>query len=249
MDCTHVTPACPVEATTYGYYPNFAGNLLMLIVFAICAIAQVYLGVRFHVRLYTSLVFLGCLGEVVGYAGRLIMHSNPWSNTGFIIQTLLLILSPSFLAAGLYLTLKHLVLYYGPQLARLKPQLYTWVFITCDAIGFVTQLVGGGIQATAVDGKGSKGTVEIGTYVMIAGIAFQATTMGLCGILAVDFARRVHKHGGKQGDGTKTLPSPKGPTAFVFYTASNVVAFLTILTRCIYRYDRLPASPNCVMLC
>jgi hypothetical protein len=57
------------------------------------------------------------------------------------MKSLLLIVLPSLLAAGLYLTLKHLMLHYGPEYSRLWPVQYTWLFIACDAIGFFTMLV------------------------------------------------------------------------------------------------------------
>lgn len=31
-------------------------------------------------------MILGCLHEVIGYVGRIVMWNNPWSFAGFIIQ-------------------------------------------------------------------------------------------------------------------------------------------------------------------
>ncbi|RAK76918.1 RTA1 domain-containing protein [Aspergillus fijiensis CBS 313.89] len=170
-NCTSVTPACPVSATTLGYHLHRGGNIFLLLVFAICALAQIYLGFRYRVRLYSALVFLGCAGEVIGYIGRLMLHANPWNNGGFIIQTLLLIVSPSFLAAALYLTVK-------------------------------TILAGGGLQATAANGKGSESTVRVGTNIMIADIAFQAATMAVCRVLTIDYTRKVYLHRRQQASST-----------------------------------------------
>jgi len=36
----------------------------------------------------------GCAGEMAGYIGRIMMHSNPWSNSGFELQICTLIFSP-----------------------------------------------------------------------------------------------------------------------------------------------------------
>ncbi|KAH8586405.1 RTA1 like protein-domain-containing protein [Bisporella sp. PMI_857] len=237
-DCTKITPLCPVEDTVYGYYPSLAANAIFVALFAICAVAQIVLGIKYRLRLYTIVVFIGCAGEAVGYVGRIMMHSNPWNSTGFIIQILLLIVSPSFLAAGLYLTVKHLVLHFGPQYSRLRPRLYTWLFITCDAIGFVTQMVGGGIQASASDGRGSSKTLDVGNSVMITGIAFQAATMAVCGILAVDYTQRLYRRQSKE-EQSQRVPSLKGPRAFTFYMCCTTTAFVTILIRCIYRIPEM----------
>jgi RTA1 like protein len=120
MNCTRITPECPIEDTTYGYYPNIAGNAIYVVIFAICALAQIGLGITYRVKFYSTLVFLGCTGEAVGYIGRIVLHSNPWNDAGFILQVLLLIISPSFLAAALYLTLKQLVPHHGPKYSKLK---------------------------------------------------------------------------------------------------------------------------------
>ncbi|KAH8595057.1 RTA1 like protein-domain-containing protein [Bisporella sp. PMI_857] len=237
-DCKRITPECPVEDTTYGYYPNLAGNTVFVVVFAICAIAQVILGSIYRLKSYSILVCLGCMGEVVGYIGRIIMHSNPWNTSGFIMQSLLLIVSPSLLAAGLYLTLKHLVFYYGPRYSILKPDLYTWLFVICDAVGFVTQLVGGGVQASASNKTGSPKTRDIGNKIMIAGIVFQAATMAICGILAIDFTQKVFRHRKEERDAQRvTMPVSK--KAFTFYITSTVIAFIAILIRCIYRIPEM----------
>ncbi|KAH8595311.1 RTA1 like protein-domain-containing protein [Bisporella sp. PMI_857] len=237
-DCTKITPECPVEKTVYGYYPSLGGNAIFAALFTLCAIAQLVLGIKYRLKLYTTVVILGCAGEAIGYVGRIMMHSNPWTNTGFILQILLLIVSPSFLAAGLYLTLKHLILHFGSQYSRLQPKFYTWLFITCDAIGFVTQMAGGGIQASASDGKGSSKALDIGNKIMIIGIAFQAATMAVCDILAIDYTQRLYRRRSKK-DYSPLVTSPKGPSAFTFYICCTTAAFVTILIRCIYRIPEM----------
>jgi hypothetical protein len=170
--CAQVSPECPVSATTYGYRPNFAGNTIFLVIFGILTIAQLVLGIRARLRAFTFAVSLGCLGEAIGYGGRLMMNSNPWSSTGFKIQICCLILSPSFLAAGIYLTLKHLVIYFGPEMSRIKPALYTWFFISCDIVSIIAQAAGGGVASAE-----TKTLVNVGDDIMIAGIAFQVASV------------------------------------------------------------------------
>lgn len=235
--CTSVSPACPVEATTYGYAPNLAGNIVLLVVFGICTIAQFTLGIKNHIRAFTFAATVGCLGETLGYGGRLIMHQNPWSQTGFQMQIVCLILSPSFLAAGLYLTLKHLVIYYGPQYSKLKPVLYTWIFIGCDAVSIVTQAAGGGIAASH-----QANLVTIGDYVMVAGICIQVATMAACAVMGVDFALRLHRSRGNVSD-EKTFVDEqensdrgRAPKSLRFFMSCMTLAFVTIFIRSVYRY-------------
>lgn len=232
--CTKVSSRCPVEGTVYGYYPNLAANVIMLVVFGTCAAAQVILGIKYRVQTFAILVCLGCIGEVGGYVGRVMMHSNPWSDGGFTIQVLLLIVSPSLLAAALYITLKHLLAHFGPEYSKLKPTLYTWIFITCDAVGFAMQLAGGGVQASATKGKEGEDRSKMGNKIMIAGIIFQAVTMGFCALLGVDYAIRRRKARAVR-QGADYYQSPPRKKGFTFYLVCSMTAFVLILIRCIYR--------------
>lgn len=95
---------------------------------------------------------LGCLGEVVGYVGRIMMYNNVYDTLGFQIQICCLIISPAFVSGAIYLTLKHIVLSFGTGWSRLRPSLYTWIFISGDIFSLVLQGAGGGIAATADPG-------------------------------------------------------------------------------------------------
>ena len=57
------------------------------------------------------------------------MHMNPWNEQGLEIQTICLILAPSFLAAGIYLVLKHTAIHSGREYSRIKPEWYPWIFV------------------------------------------------------------------------------------------------------------------------
>lgn len=146
QSCTEVTASCPVEATTYGYYPNLAGNTLFAVIFGLCGLLQLVFGIRYRTYTWMIGVTAGCLLEMAGYIGRIEMHSNPWSSSAFKLQVVALILSPSFIAAGIDLTMKHVALTFGTELSRIKPSLYTWVFIGVDIFAIVVQAAGGGIS-------------------------------------------------------------------------------------------------------
>ena len=102
-NCTSVTPECPVEATIYGYAPSLAANVIFTVIFGVCLIAHTYLGPRYKTWTYLIALWFGCLGETVGYIGRILLNDNAWSENGFQIQICCLIISPAFFAAGVYL--------------------------------------------------------------------------------------------------------------------------------------------------
>ncbi|KAI5456526.1 putative RTA1 domain protein [Mariannaea sp. PMI_226] len=232
-NCTQVSAACPVELTTYGYYPALGPNAALLTVFAILLCAQITLTILTKIYSYSIVVAVGCFVEMLGYVGRVMMHSNPWNRLGMRMQIVCLIIAPSFAAAGIYLTLKHTILHYGKQYSRLRPKLYTWIFIGCDIGSILLQAGGGGIAASA----NSPDKVDIGNNVIIAGIAFQVVTMAICGALAVDFLlRRFRRKQQPKDNNNFCMHSSRATTMF---QVAVCFAYVAILIRSIYRIPEM----------
>lgn len=236
-NCTSVSPACPVIDTTYGYYPLLGPNAFLSALFFVCLIAQLILGTLKKTWTFMLAVGLGILGEGLGYIGRIQMHKNPWSRSGFELQICCLVLAPSFLAAGIYLTLKHFVNHYGPELSRLKPNRYPWLFIGCDLGSILLQAAGGGLAASAGNKVPTNtAMLNAGDDIIIAGIAFQVVTMFIFGLLATDFffkfQRKQRKSLAEKQEGAE---KDKYNTRLRIFTFAMAFAFLTIWIRCIYR--------------
>jgi len=77
INCTDISPRCPVENTIYGYYPSLPLNAFFIAIFSLCALLHVFLGIRAKTWFFAYAVTAGCIGEAIGYGGRIIMHSNP----------------------------------------------------------------------------------------------------------------------------------------------------------------------------
>jgi hypothetical protein len=144
---------------------------------------------------------LGCLAECVGYIARIFLWDNPYNDMGFNIQIVLrkclcdvfwkwgetdrketVIFAPSFLAAGIYLTLKHVVIQFGESWSRLKPNWYTYIFVTCDISSLAMQSAGGALAATADPGEKIG---DVGTNLMIGGIIWQVVGMSFLRFLSL----------------------------------------------------------------
>lgn len=264
-NCDSVSPQCPVGATTYGYYPSSAASIAFIIVFALTCIGQLVLGIRYKTYPYMIAAAIATFGEAVGYGGRLMMHKNPWSDAGFKMQIVCLVLAPSFLAACIYLTLKHVVKYCGEQYSRLRPVLYTWCFIGGDFGSIILQAIGGGVASAG--GNDKPNVAETGDHLIVAGIAFQAVVMAICALVIGEFYWRLRNQRpikNRQAAAKEGSPSPAGSrdeemaTAplekrrsevsvsrnaggpgvdgkFKIFMCSVGFAFLTIFIRCIYR--------------
>jgi hypothetical protein len=172
------------------------------------------------------------------------MNSNPWSESGFKLQICALVLGPSFIAAAIYLTLKHFVLYCGPQYSVIKARLYPWIFVGCDFGSMVLQGIGGGMAAAG--GTKNKKLIDGGNSMIVAGIAFQVATMAVCGLLVLIYIIRYKKGtSGRNAVGEKSAYHLDKESTSVSLWKVRVfggmvcLAYLTVLIRCIYRLPEM----------
>jgi hypothetical protein len=100
-----------------------------------------------------------------------------------------LTIAPALLTAGIYLCLCRVIVAIGSENSRLKPKMYTYVFVGCDLLALVLQAIGGGMAATAKDKKGS----DVGVKIMIIGLISQVITMVFFLALWLDFVLRTRR--------------------------------------------------------
>lgn len=167
-----------------------------------------------------------------GYVGRIMLSDDPFNKLGFQINVILLTIAPAFLSAGLYVMLKRLVVFFGPEYSRISPSAYAYIFVAADIVSIVLQGVGGAMSALAKD----ETLLDMGVDIMIAGLVSQVFTLSVFAGLCIDFACRVSKSKG-------LLPWERRKLArslkFKLVVAAMAFAFLCIYTRCAYRIAEL----------
>ncbi|OAA57081.1 rta1 domain protein [Niveomyces insectorum RCEF 264] len=236
-NCHAVSPACPVSATTLGYYPNLGINYFFAIGYGITIITLLGLGLPKRTFGYTGFIAAGAALELAGYASRVPLHSNPWNQQAFETQICTIILAPTLICIGIYLTLQHVCLALSPALSRVRPTLYPWIFVPADVSCLLVQAAGGAIAASA--GYNNTSLLNAGNRLIIAGIALQVVVLAVFGVAAVDFYVRARRW--LQGrDALGRQPTPEALTLwadrnFRLFVRAVTVAYLCILIRCIYR--------------
>lgn len=85
-DCTLST--CSLLQAHFLYVPNLAGNALFAGIFGLALILQILFGMRYRTWGYLVGMFGGCVLEVIGYIGRIQMHSNPFTDPPFLMYVL-----------------------------------------------------------------------------------------------------------------------------------------------------------------
>lgn len=253
--CDGVSPRCPVELTVYGDYFTRGACAFFVAAYAVLLIAQSYLGYRSKAWSYISYLAVGTVFELMGYAARIALSHNPWNYAGFVVQLLMLILAPTLVAAALSITCKHLVVWYGPQWSLLRPRLYPWVFVGTDFMSILIQAVGGAVSAVASDSD-DMDLLDVGSGLLVAGVAFQLANMIFCGGLMVLYLLRRQRglksgparvgssaaeDDDSEGFGGESLPpyrraSPEMNRKVEIFIYAVSAAYLAIIARCIYRY-------------
>ena len=86
QDATCKLGLCPVSDSVYGYRPSIGESSAIIVLYVIVLALQVYLGWRHKTWTFMGAMITGCLDEILGYVGRIMLWHNPWNHPGFIMQ-------------------------------------------------------------------------------------------------------------------------------------------------------------------
>ncbi|KAM0452974.1 hypothetical protein ACHAPV_007479 [Trichoderma viride] len=219
---------CPVEWSILSYQPSLASNIVFAALFAVIGLVHFYLGFRWRTWGFTIPMLVGCITEIIGYIGRILLHNNPFSYPGFLIQIICLTIAPVFYTASIYVTLSQSITYLAPELSRFKPQLFYYIFIPFDIVCLALQAAGGAMSADTT------GSDKTGVNISQAGLSLQVIVLVLFIVAFSDYMFRYLRSGRASGFGWRL-------TAFFTGLTS---ATLLILARCAYRVAELQDGYN-----
>ena len=77
---------CPVEASIFGYRPSIAANATFIAIFGLLLAVHIVQGVWFRTWGYMVTLAAGCILQIIGYVGRILLHDNPFGFNPFLIQ-------------------------------------------------------------------------------------------------------------------------------------------------------------------
>ncbi|KAL7936349.1 RTA1 like domain-containing protein [Trichoderma chlorosporum] len=224
-DATCNLSNCPVEWSIYSYRPSLAANATFCALFGIACVLHLYLGIRWKTWGFTIPVIIGCITEIIGYAGRIMLWDNPFSFNGFMIQIVTLTTAPVFYTASIYVTLSKSIMFLGPDLSRFKPQLFYYIFIPFDIVCLALQAAGGAMSANTTGG----GSNQTGVDISQAGLSLQVIVLTAFIATFGDYMFRYFRSGRAANWGWRLTAFFSGLTA----------ATLLILARCAYRVAEL----------
>ncbi|KAJ3004601.1 hypothetical protein HKX48_001138 [Thoreauomyces humboldtii] len=240
---------CTIETCTVAehgkihYLPNLPANIIYLVIFALLFFFHLGLGARYRTWGFTIPIIMGAACEVIGYGGRIMGRSDPFSLNPFLVYLVPLTIGPAFLTASIYLCLGRIVTVYGRIHSRLAPRTYTIVFVTFDLVSLILQSIGGAMAAQSV----TQVQLDNGVHVMMAGLIWQVVSIVLFLIVWTDFVlarRRAVARGTGSGDGNVRFDGLIGSKGFTYFQWALLASTLLILIRCIFRVSELSGGFN-----
>ncbi|KAK6903098.1 hypothetical protein I204_07763 [Kwoniella mangroviensis CBS 8886] len=164
----------------YGYTPSLALGIIGIITFTICvSLHSFWLARKRGTRWFHSLILVGALMEIGGYAARLSSHKRPFVVSSFVAQYFLIVVAPVLFSAAIYLSLSIATRSYkgAERLLIISPRKVLIFFVTADIVTTVIQVVGaaliGSSESAKVRGNPSSVTPEQANDILLAGLAIQ----------------------------------------------------------------------------
>lgn len=250
-----------VEWDNFNYTPHLWIGVVYVVVFSLTSIAHLYQGIRSKQWYLLCTAVLCGFGELLGWSARTWAHVGTiwiageggfWHipSNAFIMQIVLLILSPAFVAAAWYIILGRLLKILGPQYCRFNPLTYAIIFVTGDLASLIVQAVGGAHASAAV----TLHDADVGANIMLGGIATQLVVMTLFVTLLSEFVWRYFTNRPVKPfrfKGTKpavaieagTVPMDVERKANILIIAITISTFL-IYIRSVYRIIELAGGWN-----
>lgn len=166
---------------------------------------------------YTVCLAIAAIISTAGYATRTSSVKAQDNVSLYAASCSLVMLSPIFICASLYLLIRIIQLYLPVQsqvFFHLSPQWLGLLFISSDALSLITQGAGSGIAASA-RWQGSSGAA--GVDVLVVGLALQLATVTVFLVVTWQFVGRLSVAGGGRFE-----PSLKKMVIAVWITAIMV---------------------------
>lgn len=209
------------SSSLYPYTPSLGAAILFTALYSVLAVVHIYLQLlhpwlrnrttednnpnRLRRRHnHTIPTAIAAVLSTAGFAGRIVSTRHLSSIGLYAMSSSLIVISPIFVCASLYLLLSRLIGRCLPATAaggrtttirrpqtfcKIPPRRLGWIFVTSDVVSFLTQACGISIAAGA-EWEGD--SAEIGTHILRLGLCLQLLTFTIyIFMLWWRFVRRV----------------------------------------------------------
>ncbi|RDW56354.1 hypothetical protein BP5796_13229 [Coleophoma crateriformis] len=178
----------------FTYTPSLSAAYGFMGMFAVMTIAHFMYMFPLRSWYFVSFI-LGGICETFGYYGRTECNKDITKTGPWMLQNILILGAPTFLAATVYMTLARLTVALGAEEhAMISPRWLTKLYVLIDIICFLSQFAGAAVQAS-----GNQQVIAIGNKVILGGLVFQLVAFAFFLLMAwrisVGFAKRQENFG------------------------------------------------------
>ncbi|EJD41442.1 RTA1-domain-containing protein [Auricularia subglabra TFB-10046 SS5] len=213
------------------YIPSDTLTAISTAIVLVVGISQVFLTFK-HKAKWMMVMTLGCFTFAIGLAARFPFARDPHSKNIFIVEYLLVVLSPCAFIAGTYVVLGRIARYLRcDKYLLIRPTRVTLVFVTADILTFLIQALGGTL---VVSDPGDVDKVKLGGNLFKIGFILQVLSFAFFCLLVVIFATRVRNKEPSiwTADADAQKPWHSDWRALL---GALIVACITVMVRSIYR--------------
>lgn len=87
--------SCPIELSVFQYRPSLVANAVLLSIFGVLLCVHAVQGILLKTWGYMACMVAGCVLQMVGYGGRIMLYDNPFDFNAFLMQISEFLLSSS----------------------------------------------------------------------------------------------------------------------------------------------------------
>ena len=77
---------CPLEWSVFQYQPSIPANATLAAIFGLLLFVHLVQGIWFKTFGYMACMSVGCVLQIVGYVGRIMLHDNPFDFNALMMQ-------------------------------------------------------------------------------------------------------------------------------------------------------------------
>ncbi|KAL1583112.1 hypothetical protein WHR41_08289 [Cladosporium halotolerans] len=228
----------PSEFKLYHYTPSKAAPVIFILLFLAITTQHTWQMIK-HKTWFLTAFIIGGIFEIVGYIARAISarQAPDYTLMPYIVQSLLLLLGPSFFAASIYMILGRLIVLVGGQKhSIIRPKWLTKIFVVGDVLSFFVQSGGGGMLAKA----STPSSASLANNIVLGGLILQVLFFGLFVLVASIFHARMR--------GDLTLCATASSLPWSRYLWVLYVGSLLIVVRCVFRIAEYAGGQEGVLM-
>ncbi|KAI0361569.1 RTA1-domain-containing protein [Trametes cingulata] len=181
------TSPADLHLNLYGYTPTKSVCIIFVLLFCVSTLLHIWQSIRSRAWWLLPTVALAGAAEIVGWVARTISSNDPTVRMPYIIQVSILVLAPTPFVAALFIGFGRVSDRLGAEYSRLRPSLYSKIFLTCDITSLLIQGGGGGIAATSTTDPSK---VRLGSNIILGGLFIQIIAMSIFVACMCEYAYR-----------------------------------------------------------